>query len=146
MLFLMDTHGLFDSDWGLNYNRIVATFTTLISSLQIYNIKEQIAGDVLDTLEVCIFCFQVPKILKLHKICHWLSKKFHACVKNYEQLQVSLGWKNRFNISSLNFVWMHMIFDEIQIWHFLSFTQFFVVLFKTIMSICFYLQIATRST
>jgi len=50
----MDTHGLFDSDWGLNYNRIIATFTTLISSLQIYNIKEQIAGDVLDTLEVCI--------------------------------------------------------------------------------------------
>jgi len=54
MLFLMDTHGLFDSDWSLDYNRVIATFTTLISSLQIFNIKEQIAGDVLDTLEVCI--------------------------------------------------------------------------------------------
>ena len=52
MLFLMDTHGLFDTDWDLNYNKTIATFTTLISSLQIFNIKEQIAGDDLDTLEV----------------------------------------------------------------------------------------------
>ena len=61
MLFLMDTHGLFDSDWSLDYNRVIATFTTLISSLQIYNIKEQIAGDVIDSLEVCIFMQRCKK-------------------------------------------------------------------------------------
>ena len=53
MLFLMDTHGFFDVDWSLNDNKIIATFTTLTSSVQIFNIKEQIAKDILDTLEVC---------------------------------------------------------------------------------------------
>ena len=61
MLFLMDTHGLFDEEWDMQLNTKIATFSTLVSSFQIYNVKEQISGDVLNTLEVsfmnysCIF-------------------------------------------------------------------------------------------
>ena len=54
MLFLMYTHGLFDRDWDFDNNRVIATFSTLISSLQIYNMKQQIADNVIDMSEVCI--------------------------------------------------------------------------------------------
>ena len=49
----MDTHGLFDHEVDHHSNAMLATFSTLISSLQIFNVKEQISKEVLDHLEVC---------------------------------------------------------------------------------------------
>jgi len=86
MLFLMDTHGLFDCDWDMNYNKTIATFTTLISSSQIYNIKHQISGDVLDTLEVSFkICIQaiatilLALLLNLYTNCLFILLSVLVC-------------------------------------------------------------------
>ena len=53
----MDTHGLFDVGSSMKMNNMITTFSTLISSLQIYNIHGEITADIIQHLQVRCFKF-----------------------------------------------------------------------------------------
>jgi atlastin len=54
-IVLMDTQGLFDHKTPTEVNARIFSMSLLVSSLQIFNLKERVREDQLEYLQVCIF-------------------------------------------------------------------------------------------